>query len=129
MFGHFDFSHHAPAPKEISADDRALIAAAIAAGMVRRIPTGASAFPGYRWDEGRQTLVMARGPGSGAGAAPFGAQVEKNRANGDANMVAVDHLGRKGLSCREIADRLGLSEVSVQRHRRRIAYMNAIGER
>lgn len=38
MIGNFDFSNHTPAPRSLSADERALIEAAIAAGKVRVIP-------------------------------------------------------------------------------------------
>lgn len=103
----------------LTAEERAAIDAAIAAGRVTKIPTGATSWAGYRWTGSQLREIDADGAaaqtwrGRNKGAEIRSGVRLRNRA-----AVAADHAA--GRTAAEIAARHGISLECVYRHIRAI---------
>ena len=104
---------------KLAPEERALIDAAVAAGRVTRVPTGASSWPGYRWTGNQLREIDPDGAaaqtwrGRNKGAEIRAGVSLRNRA-----AVAADHAA--GRTVAEIAAIHGLSHECVYRHVRAI---------
>lgn len=107
------------AAAKLTAEERAAIDAAIKAKRVKVIPTGATSWPGYRWDGEKLREIEPDGAaaqtwrGRNKGAEIRAGVRLRNRA-----AVAADHAA--GRTAAEIAARHGISLECVYRHIRAI---------
>ena len=103
--------------QSVTADDRALIEAAVKAGKVRKIPTGETSNERYIWDGHDLIPLTGRGRGSRRASAWNRAQSDE----GEAITRRVATCLNGGLSQEQTAEKLGLNIRTVRRHRARAA--------
>lgn len=124
-------SYSTRAKPSLPEDMRRLIDAAVAEGRVTKVPTGVSGLPGCFWDgdaqngSGMLRPVEARGwreqaRGAAGRKAVQKASVRSRQQRTDELTAQIARLHRQGLPVAEIAEAVGLTCRSVNRHLARL---------